>query len=87
MIKLWADCSKNQQLVEIIAKERKEVRPLNWGYYTERDKVMTIIRKYSCTEVMAKKVVWIVDGDDNRQREICKRLGKEFALYIPNDLN
>ena len=35
---------------------------------------------------MAKKIVWILTGDCARQIEICKFLGKEYAMYVPSSI-
>ena len=83
MIKLWKDERKNEQLKEIIAKERVANHSIHWRYCNIEEKAYDIARWYGCSLAMAKKVVWIICGDCARQIEICNTLGKEYAKYVP----
>jgi len=83
MIKLWKNESKNRQFKEIIQQERSVVRSCQWRLLNAEEKVMDITKRYNCSDVMAKKVIWIICGDAARQKEICNTLGKEYAKYIP----
>ena len=33
------------------------------------------------SDIMARKITWILTGDCKRQHEICKTLGREYAMY------
>ena len=87
MIALWKCENKNKQLRDIIAKVRISQRPTYWKYCSVEEKTLDIMKWYNCSLAMAKKVVWIICGDCQRQIEICNTLGKEYAMYVPLVLN
>lgn len=84
MIKLFDNEEQNKQLREIIAEEKQSQQPGNWKYWLAPEKTHFIAKKYNCSIEMAKKVVWIMIGNDERQLEICNTFGKEYMFYTPN---
>lgn len=82
MIKLYKDEKKNSKMKEIIADLRKKQRPFSFKYYLLDEKIDWVMSKYNLdSREMAKKIAWVLTGDCKRQHEICKTLGRKYAMY------
>ena len=82
MIKLYKDEKKNNKIKEVIADLRKTKTTFSFKYYVLDEKIDWIMSKYNLdSREMAKKITWILTGDCKRQYEICKALGREYAMY------
>lgn len=67
---------------EIITDLRKKQRPFSFKYYLLDEKIDWVMSKYNLdSREMAKKITWVLTGDCKRQHEICKTLGREYAMY------
>ena len=88
MIKLYKNETRNEKIKKIIADLRNVQTSLSFKYYTQDERTRWVLDKYPECESynMARKIVWILTGDCARQTEICKVLGKEYAMYVPSDL-
>lgn len=88
MITLYRDEKKNEKIKRIIADLRNTQRSLSFKYYSQEERAWWVLGKYDeCDSFnMAKKIVWILTGDCARQIEICKVLGKEYAMYVPSSI-
>ena len=83
MIKLWKDEEKNRRLREIIEQERVKNHSCSYKYQTAGEKTSMLAMQYGCSLEIAKKAVWILTGDAERQFNICNQLGPEYAKYTP----
>lgn len=82
MIRLYNDEKKNEKIKEVIADLRKKQRPFSFKYYLFDEKIDWVMSKYNLdSREMAKKITWVLTGDCKRQHEICKTLGREYAMY------
>lgn len=82
MIRLYKDEKKNEKIKEVIADLRKKQRPFFFKYYFLDEKIDWVMSKYNLdSREMAKKITWVLTGDCKRQHEICKTLGREYAMY------
>lgn len=82
MIRLYKDEKKNEKIKGVIADLRKKQRPFSFKYYLLDEKIDWVMSKYNLdSREMAKKITWVLTGDGKRQHEICKTLGREYAMY------
>ena len=82
MIRLYKDEKKNEKIKEVIADLRKKQRLFSFKYYLLDEKIDWVMSKYNLdSREMAKKITWVLTGDCKRQHEICKTLGREYAMY------
>ena len=82
MIRLYKDEKKNEKIKEVIADLRKKQRPFSFKYYLFDEKIDWVMSKYNLdSREMAKKITWVLTSDCKRQHEICKTLGREYAMY------
>lgn len=88
MIQLYKNTERNDKIKRIIADLRNVQTSLSFKYYTQDERARWVLDKYpECDSYrMARKIVWILTGDCARQIEICKTLGKEYAMYVPNSV-
>lgn len=82
MLKLYKDENKNNKIKEVIADLRETQRPFSFKYYLLDEKIGWVMSKYNLDSwEMAKKITWVLTGDCKRQYEICRTLGREYAMY------
>lgn len=82
MIRLYKDEKKNDKIKEVIADLRKTQTPLSFKYYLLDEKIWWVQSRYNLDSwEMARKITWVLTGDCKRQHEICRTLGREYAMY------
>ena len=83
MITIWRNESKNKTLKRILDTEIQNMQFIKWIYSDRRTQVSVLQQLYNCSQTMAEKVIWIICGSPERQKNICNVLGVEYALYDP----